>query len=77
MVANTARRLPFFDQLVDARRDGFLDIATTTFAPSRPNSLAVARPMPLLAPVMIATLPLSRPSPAVTSHVRLTVFPPW
>src|SRR5438094_10655618 len=35
----------------------------TTFAPSRPKSRAVARPIPLLAPVIIATFPLRRPSP--------------
>ena len=34
-----------------------------TFAPSRANSIAVARPMPESPPVMIATLPFSRPEP--------------
>ena len=32
--------------------------ATTTLAPARANSFAVARPIPELAPVTIATLPL-------------------
>src|SRR3989338_425631 len=35
----------------------------TTFAPSRAKRRAVARPMPLLAPVTIATLPGNLPSP--------------
>ena len=35
--------------------------AQTTAAPSRAKSRLIARPMPLLAPVMIATLPSSRP----------------
>src|SRR3972149_6046754 len=35
----------------------------TTFAPSRAKRRAVARPMPLLAPVTIATLPCNLPSP--------------
>jgi hypothetical protein len=35
----------------------------TTFAPSLAKSLAVARPIPLLAPVMMATLPFSLPKP--------------
>src|SRR3989304_2310778 len=54
----------------------------TTFAPSRANKRAVARPMPLLAPVMIATLPLSRPSPGrsiACSSLRIstTVVSPY
>ena len=32
-------------------------------APSRANSAATARPMPLSAPVISATLPFSRPDP--------------
>ena len=35
----------------------------TTFAPSRPAISIVARPMPLLAPVMTTTLSCSRPPP--------------
>ena len=34
--------------------------ASTTLAPSWANSLAVARPIPVLAPVTIATLPFKR-----------------
>jgi hypothetical protein len=37
------------------------DAATTTLAPSRPNAGAVARPMPVLAPVTNATFPSKRP----------------
>ena len=37
----------------------------TTFAPSRPAISIVARPMPLLAPVMTTTLSCSRPPPVV------------
>src|SRR5262249_3597670 len=40
--------------------------AHTTAAPSRANSWLITRPMPLLAPVMIATLPSSR-----------LMAPPW
>src|SRR5471032_1814898 len=35
--------------------------ATTTLAPSRARAAAVARPIPLAAPLMIATLPSSLP----------------
>jgi hypothetical protein len=35
----------------------------TIFAPSATNISAVRRPMPLVAPVMTATLPLNRPMP--------------
>ena len=35
--------------------------AATTLAPSRANAIAVARPMPLPAPVTKATLPAKRP----------------
>jgi hypothetical protein len=38
--------------------------ATTTRAPSRANSSAATRPMPLPPPVMIVTLPSSRIGPA-------------
>ena len=37
----------------------------TTFAPSRPKRSIVARPMPLLAPVMTATFSCRRPPRAV------------
>jgi hypothetical protein len=37
------------------------DVGDATLAPSRANARAVARPMPLLAPVTNATLPSKRP----------------
>src|SRR3990167_8093996 len=49
----------------------------TTFAPSRAKRRAVARPMPLLAPVTIATFPWSLPrpfpSPGCSSTLALTI----
>ena len=54
---------------------GFGRAPTTKAAPSAANSSAVARPMPELAPVMIAVLPAKRPIVVPPCCGRLTMGP--
>src|SRR5208283_870129 len=48
----------------------------TNRAPSRANKIALARPMPLAAPVTIATLPSSRPMNAPLCCLTLSAILP-